>query len=35
MQQVHTPDEHIAVADLERMVGVTLELIELARQPDA
>ena len=36
MQQVHTPDEHIAVADLERMVSVTLELVELARQaPDA
>jgi tripeptide aminopeptidase len=35
MQQVHTPDEHIAVADLERMVGVTLELVELARNPDA
>jgi tripeptide aminopeptidase len=32
MQQVHTPDEHIAVADLERMVSVTLELVELARQ---
>ncbi len=31
MQQVHTPEEHIAVADLERMVGVTLELIDLAR----
>jgi tripeptide aminopeptidase len=31
MQQVHTPDEHIAVADLERMVAVTLELIDLAR----
>jgi tripeptide aminopeptidase len=34
MQQVHTPDEHIAVEDLERMVGVTLELVELARQGD-
>lgn len=31
MTDVHTPDERIAVADLERMVGVTLELIELAR----
>jgi tripeptide aminopeptidase len=31
MQHVHTPDERIAVADLERMVGVTLELVELAR----
>jgi di/tripeptidase len=28
---VHTPDERIAVGDLERMVGVTLELVELAR----
>jgi tripeptide aminopeptidase len=35
MQQVHTPDEHIAVADLERMVGVTLELVELARGANA
>jgi tripeptide aminopeptidase len=35
MQQVHSPDEHIAVADLERMVAVTLELVELARQADA
>jgi len=33
MQQVHTPEEHIAVADLERMVAVTLELVELARHP--
>jgi di/tripeptidase len=31
MMQVHTPDERIAVVDLERMVGVTLELVELAR----
>jgi tripeptide aminopeptidase len=31
MQHVHTPEELIAVADLERMVGVTLELVELAR----
>jgi tripeptide aminopeptidase len=31
MTDVHTPDERIAVADLELMVGVTLELIELAR----
>jgi tripeptide aminopeptidase len=35
MQQVHTPDEHIAVADLERMVGVTLELVELARHAES
>jgi len=31
MTDVHTPDERIAIADLERMVGVTLELVELAR----
>jgi tripeptide aminopeptidase len=31
MTDVHTPDERIAVTDLERMVGVTLELVELAR----
>jgi tripeptide aminopeptidase len=31
MEHVHTPEERIAVADLERMVGVTLELVELAR----
>jgi tripeptide aminopeptidase len=31
MAAVHTPDEHIAVADLERMLGVTLELVEVAR----
>ena len=31
MMHVHTPDERIAVADLERMVGVTLELVEVAR----
>jgi tripeptide aminopeptidase len=31
MMQVHTPDERIAVSDLERMLAVTLELVELAR----
>jgi di/tripeptidase len=31
MTDVHTPDERIAIADLERMVSVTLELVELAR----
>jgi tripeptide aminopeptidase len=31
MTQVHTPDEHIAVADLEAMLGVTLELVDAAR----
>ena len=28
---IHTPDEHIAVADLERMVDVTLALVDVAR----
>jgi tripeptide aminopeptidase len=31
MMEIHTPDEHIAVADLERMVDVTLALVEIAR----
>src|SRR5438067_69287 len=31
MADIHTPDERIAVADLERMVDVTLALVELAR----
>ena len=31
MMQVHTPDEHIAVADLETMLNVTLELVDAAR----
>ena len=31
MADIHTPDERIAVADLERMVEVTLALVELAR----
>jgi O-acetylhomoserine/O-acetylserine sulfhydrylase-like pyridoxal-dependent enzyme len=35
MAAIHTPDEHIAVADLERMVDVTLALVEVARQTDA
>jgi tripeptide aminopeptidase len=30
MAAIHTPDEHIAVADLERMVDVTLGLVEAA-----
>ena len=30
MMEIHTPDEHIAVADLEGMVEVTLALIEAA-----
>ena len=32
MMQIHTPDEHIAVADLEGMVEVTLALIDVARE---
>jgi tripeptide aminopeptidase len=31
MTDIHTPDERIAVADLERMVDVTLALVEAAR----
>ena len=31
MMEIHTPDEHIAVADLEGMVEVTLALVEVAR----
>jgi tripeptide aminopeptidase len=30
MMEIHTPDEHIAVADLEGMVEVTLDLIDAA-----
>ena len=32
MMEIHTPDEHIAVADLEGMVEVTLALVEVARE---
>jgi tripeptide aminopeptidase len=31
MMQVHTPAEHIAVADLDTMLNVTLELVDAAR----
>ena len=31
MTAIHTADEHIAVDDLERMVDVTLALVEGAR----
>jgi tripeptide aminopeptidase len=31
MAEIHTPDEHIAVGDLEAMVDVTLALLEEAR----
>jgi tripeptide aminopeptidase len=30
MTDIHTPDEHIAVADLEAMVDVTLALVDAA-----
>ena len=30
MAEIHTPDEHIAVADLEAMVDVTLALLDAA-----
>jgi tripeptide aminopeptidase len=32
MMEIHTPDEHIAVADLEGMVEVTLALIDVAAE---
>ncbi len=32
MTDIHTPDERIAVADLERMVDVTLALVDVARE---
>jgi tripeptide aminopeptidase len=32
MAEIHTPDEHIAVADLEGMVDVTLALVEAATE---
>ncbi len=35
MTAIHTPDEHIAVADLEGMVEVTLALVDAARDADA
>ena len=31
MAEIHTPDEHIAIADLESMVDVTLTLVDAAR----
>jgi tripeptide aminopeptidase len=31
MKDIHTPDEHIAVEDLEAMVDVTIALVEAAR----
>jgi tripeptide aminopeptidase len=35
MAEIHTPNEHIAVTDLERMVDVTLALVDAAREADA
>jgi tripeptide aminopeptidase len=35
MQDIHTPDERIAVEDLEGMVEVTLALVDVARDVDA
>jgi tripeptide aminopeptidase len=35
MASIHTPDEHIAVADLEGMVDVTLALVDVARRTPA
>ncbi len=35
MEDIHTPDERIAVEDLERMVEVTLALVDVARETDA
>ena len=32
MMEIHTPDEHIAVADLEGMLEVTLALVDVARE---
>lgn len=32
MLEIHTPDEHIAVADLDAMVEVTLALVDAARE---
>ena len=34
MADIHTPDEHIAVDDLEAMVDVTLALVDVARTTD-
>jgi tripeptide aminopeptidase len=35
MTDIHTPEERIAVSDLERMVDVTLALVDVAREADA
>ena len=33
MVDIHTPDERIAAEDLERMVDVTLAIVDAAREP--
>ena len=35
MRDIHTPEERIAVEDLERMVDVTLALVDVAREPSS
>jgi tripeptide aminopeptidase len=35
MVDIHTPDERIAVADLQRMVDVTLALVDAAREAES
>jgi tripeptide aminopeptidase len=34
MMEIHTPDEHIAVADIEGMVEVTVALVEVATETE-
>ena len=34
MMEIHTPDEHIAIADLEGMIEVTLQLVAVAAETD-
>ena len=35
MADIHTPDEHIAIEDLDAMVELTLALLDAAREPPA
>ena len=35
MSDIHTADEHISIEDLERMVDVTLALVDVARETEA
>jgi di/tripeptidase len=35
MTDIHTPEERIAVEDLDRMVDVTLALVDVARESRA